>query len=110
MKIKTLHAHFLISTENYCNERIGFSVELENDETPELIVPLLRARAKAIVAHRDDKNGGVDKEFLQAYFDNLKAECSKYEKNLSILSADYRTKLNDADIFHLETNSNAIED
>lgn len=49
MRIKTVHAHFLISIGNYSNERIGFSVELEEGETPESIVPQLRERAIAIV-------------------------------------------------------------
>lgn len=45
MKIKTIHAHFLISSGDYCNERIGFSVELEADETVESVVAELRAKA-----------------------------------------------------------------
>lgn len=49
MKIKRLHAHFLISTGSYNNERIGFSVELDEDETVESVVSQLRERAKNIV-------------------------------------------------------------
>lgn len=49
MQIKQFHAHFLISIGNYSNERIGFSVELEGDETPEQVVGQLRERATAIV-------------------------------------------------------------
>ncbi|WP_168163391.1 hypothetical protein [Calothrix sp. 336/3] len=44
MKIKTVHAHFLVSTGNYNNERIGFSVVLD-EESPEQAVEILRERA-----------------------------------------------------------------
>lgn len=49
MQIKTVHAHFLISIGHYSNERIGFSVELEEGETPESVIPQLREKAKQIV-------------------------------------------------------------
>lgn len=49
MQIKLVHAHFLISVGNYSNERIGFSVELEEGETPESVIPQLREKAVAIV-------------------------------------------------------------
>lgn len=49
MQIKQVHAHFLISIGNYSNERIGFTVELEEGETPEQAVEQLRQRAIAIV-------------------------------------------------------------
>jgi hypothetical protein len=49
MKIKEVHAHFLISLGNYSNERIGFVVELETDETVESVVPRLRDKAKEVV-------------------------------------------------------------
>jgi|GEM_PF-2577594 hypothetical protein len=49
MKIKQVHAHFLISIGNYSNERIGFSVVLDENEQPEEIVSELRKKAAAIV-------------------------------------------------------------
>lgn len=49
MQIKIVHAHFLISIGNYSNERIGFSVELEEGETPESVIPQLREKAITIV-------------------------------------------------------------
>lgn len=52
MKIKTIHAHFLISTGNYNNERIGFSVELNDNESLEETVIQLRERAKKIVGRK----------------------------------------------------------
>ncbi len=42
MKIKRLHAPNLISTGNYNNERIGFSVELNEGESIESVVTSLR--------------------------------------------------------------------
>ena len=55
MKIKTLHAHFLISLGNYSNERVGFSVELDPDETIKEVVDQLREKAKlAVGASRHD--------------------------------------------------------
>ncbi|BAY89643.1 MULTISPECIES: hypothetical protein [unclassified Tolypothrix] len=52
MKIKTIHAHFLISTGNYSNERIGFSVELYDNDSLEETVINLRERAKKIVGRK----------------------------------------------------------
>lgn len=49
MNIKQIHAHFLISTGNYCNERIGFTVELDEGEAPETVVQTLREKAIALV-------------------------------------------------------------
>jgi hypothetical protein len=49
MKIKEVHAHFLISIGNYSNERIGFVVELETGETVEDVIPKLRDKAKEVV-------------------------------------------------------------
>jgi small-conductance mechanosensitive channel len=49
MKIKQVHAHFLISIGNYSNERIGFSVELDENETPEEAIKILRIKAAEIV-------------------------------------------------------------
>ena len=45
MKIKTLHAHFLISITSYNNERVGFSVELDEDESIESAVSELRRKS-----------------------------------------------------------------
>jgi hypothetical protein len=55
MQIKSVHAHFLISIGNYSNERIGFTVELENGETPEDVVPILRDKARQIVGQPADE-------------------------------------------------------
>lgn len=55
MQIKQVHCHFLISIGNYSNERIGFSVELDENETPEQVVQELRERAKQIVGQPADE-------------------------------------------------------
>lgn len=55
MKIRQVHAHFLISVGNYSNERIGFTVELEEGETPEEIIPQLRDKARTIVGRPADE-------------------------------------------------------
>jgi hypothetical protein len=61
MKIKRLHASFLISTGSYNNERIGFSVELESGETIESVVDHLRERAITIIG-----------QTAQQYYDNIR--------------------------------------
>lgn len=54
MKINQIHAHFLISIGNYSNERIGFTVELGEGESPEQAVAELRQKAIAIVGKSAD--------------------------------------------------------
>jgi|SRR5919202_3538102 hypothetical protein len=55
MQIKQVHAHFLISIGNYSNERIGFTVELDEGESLEQAVAKLREKAKAIVGQPADE-------------------------------------------------------
>lgn len=54
MKITQLHAHFLVSIGRYSNERIGFSVTLDENETPEGVVPALRDRVRSLVGKPAD--------------------------------------------------------
>ena len=49
MKIKTIHAHFHQSLGNCNSERIGFTVEVEEDDNLEKIVEQLRNRASEII-------------------------------------------------------------
>ncbi|MEH2069155.1 MAG: hypothetical protein V7K47_13510 [Nostoc sp.] len=49
MKIKLVHAHFLISIGDYSNERVGFTVELEEGETVKDVVATLRQQAVTAV-------------------------------------------------------------
>nr|WP_322711765.1 hypothetical protein [Nostoc sp. ChiSLP03a]MDZ8213008.1 hypothetical protein [Nostoc sp. ChiSLP03a] len=81
MKIKTIHAHFLISIGNYSNERIGFSVELDETESIESTVEELRERAKKIV--------GKKAEDLYDEKSKLWRECTELEKKLNTLRKEW---------------------
>ncbi|MEH1810903.1 MAG: hypothetical protein V7K26_00180 [Nostoc sp.] len=77
MRIKTFHAHFSLSLGNYNSERIGFAVELDDNETPEEVVITLRERAKNIVGKK-----------AQDYYsdrDGLQNECRTLERKLQLL-------------------------
>ncbi len=81
MKIKTVHAHFLIQLKSYAHERIGFSVKLEDGETPEQIIPELRNKAIQIIGKRtsdlyDEKN-------------SLEIKCSELEYKLEVLRKEW---------------------
>jgi len=54
MNIRQIHAHFLISIGNYSNERIGFTVELDEGENPVEVVESLRQTAREIVGKSAD--------------------------------------------------------
>lgn len=54
MKIKQIHAHFLISIGNYSNERIGFTVDLEEDDFLDDVVSSLRKKAKELIGESAD--------------------------------------------------------
>lgn len=81
MKIKTLHAHFLISIGNYSNERIGFSVELEQGDSIHEVVDHLRERAKNAV--------GKTRDGLYEERRKLSNECSELEDRLSKLRKEW---------------------
>ncbi|MEH1992350.1 hypothetical protein [Nostoc sp.] len=81
MKIKTIHAHFLISIGSYSNERIGFSVELDEAESIESTVEELRERAKRIV--------GKKAEDLYEERSKMWRECAELEKKLNTLRKEW---------------------
>ena len=81
MKIKTIHAHFLISIGSYSNERIGFSVELGEGESVESTVEVLRQKAKRIV--------GKKAEDLYDERSKLWRECTELEKKLDALRKEW---------------------
>ncbi len=81
MKIKLLHAHFLISTENYCNEKIGFTVELEEGETANEVVAKLREQAIEIV-------GPKAREIYQEKWD-AERSCKKIKAELATLREEW---------------------
>ena len=55
MKIKLVHAHFLISIGDYSNERVGFTVELEEGETVQSVVDDLRQQAITAVGPKSEE-------------------------------------------------------
>ncbi|MEH2085986.1 hypothetical protein [Nostoc sp.] len=81
MQIKTFHAHFLLQTDSSNQERIGFSVILDEDETPEQVVPILRQKAINIVG----------KKAYDFYQDRriLRDECNHLEKKLELLRKEW---------------------
>ncbi|MBG1267765.1 hypothetical protein [Nostoc sp. WHI] len=81
MKIKLIHAHFLISIGDYSNERIGFTGELEPGETVAEAVE--KARKDAVEAV-----GPKAQEFYQKKHD-LRAECNEIERRLAILRREW---------------------
>ncbi len=81
MEIKLVHAHFLISVGNYSNERIGFTVQLDEGEIPEEVVPILRDKARQIVGQPADALYG------EKY--KLESACKELEKRLSKLREEW---------------------
>ena len=55
MKIKLVHAHFLISIGDYSNERVGFTVELEENDTVTSVVDDLRQQAITAVGPKSEE-------------------------------------------------------
>ncbi|MCC5622813.1 hypothetical protein [Nostoc sp. CHAB 5715] len=55
MKIKFVHAHFLISIGDYSNERVGFTVELEEGDTVTSVVNHLRQQAITAVGPKSEE-------------------------------------------------------
>ena len=55
MKIKLVHAHFLISMGDYSNERVGFTAELEESDTVESAVAEMREKAIAAIGPKSEE-------------------------------------------------------
>jgi len=81
MKLKELHAHFLISIGEYCNERIGFVVRLDDEDKAEEIVAKLREKARSIV--------GPDRDTLYAKRNRLQGDCNALEAKLKRLVEEW---------------------
>lgn len=81
MKIKLVHAHFLISIGDYSNERIGFTVEPEDEETLEQVVAVLRAEAIKVV--------GTKANELYDARSILQKECYALEKKLTKVRSEW---------------------
>lgn len=76
MKIKLVHAHFLISIGSYSNERIGFTVELDESEDAAQAVSELREHARAIVGKPADELYG-EKQNLEHAIRELERKLGK---------------------------------
>ena len=80
MKIKLVHAHFLISIGDYSNERIGFTVELEEGETVTSVVDDLRQQAITAVGpkseelYRQNRQLRVENRELEEKMNKLRSE------------------------------------
>lgn len=82
MKIKQVHAHFLVSTGNYGNERIGFTVELSDDDNLEQVVEELRNKAIELI--------GKDAETQYQYRRKLQFEVNKLDRQLEEARQEYQ--------------------
>lgn len=81
MKIKRLHAHFLITTDNYNNERVGFSVELSEGENVKEVVEVLRVKAVEAIGESADN--------LLRKRRDLSWECKELEAKLSKIRQEW---------------------
>ncbi|MEH2261024.1 hypothetical protein [Nostoc sp.] len=81
MKVKLIHAHFLISIGDYSNERIGFTVEPEDGDTVDSIVSTLRTEAKKAVGPKADE--------LYDAQSSLRNECYALEKKLTKVRSEW---------------------
>lgn len=55
MEIKTVHYSALINLGDYNNEKVGFTAEIGEDETPEQAVEALREKVKSIAGENAEK-------------------------------------------------------
>ena len=81
MIINQIHSHFLIPIGHYSNERIGFSVSLEEGESVEEAVAELRKKAAAIVGRP------AEELYEQKY--QAERECREIENRLSKLRKEW---------------------
>ncbi len=90
MEIKLIHAHFLISTGDYCNERIGFTVEPGEGESTTKIVKELREHAIGLIGPKA-KDLYDEKWALQNSCKKLRLELAQlrdeWEKTAEFLKA-----------------------
>ncbi|MGF1989113.1 MAG: hypothetical protein RMY62_014740 [Nostoc sp. ZfuVER08] len=81
MKIKTVHAFFVLNLNNSNKEKIGFTVSLDEGETPESVVPQLREQAVKIV--------GKSAYAMYTERADLETECEQLEKRLNLLRKEW---------------------
>jgi hypothetical protein len=81
MKIEKLHAHFLITTDSYNNERVGFTVTLDEGEDTTKVVELLRIRACNAI--------GESADALSSKRRTLSYNCDNLQKKLDKLREEW---------------------
>jgi predicted nuclease with TOPRIM domain len=81
MKIKLVHAHFLISIGDYSNERVGFTAQLEEGEKVSDVVATLRQQAVEAVGHKA-------KELYEQKW-QLEKDCQRLESKLNQLRSEW---------------------
>lgn len=92
MKIKQIHAHFLYSTGNYCNERIGFTVEIDQEtESIEAVVAALRLQARSVVGQPADDHYSEQQQAEYAAR-NAKAKLDKLRQEWEATAAFLRAQ------------------
>lgn len=74
MKIKTVHYSALINVGNYNNEKIGFTADIEENETVESTIEALRLKVKEV--------GGVDAERLYSEIRDKRQELRELERKV----------------------------
>lgn len=74
MKIKTVYYSALINLGNYSNEKIGFTADIEENETVESTIEALRLKVKEV--------GGVDAERLYSEIRDKRQELRELERKV----------------------------
>lgn len=86
MEIKRLHAHFMISTGNYNNERVGYSVELNEGESIEEVVTNLREKAIKAIGPSAQEFYDRTREFKREYL-HLEEKLNRLRKEWDATAA-----------------------
>lgn len=81
MKIEKLHAHFLITTDSYNNERVGFTVALDEEDDTKEVVEQLRVKACSAIGESAEKLGERRRK--------LYSDCNKLEAKLDKLRKEW---------------------
>lgn len=74
MKIKTVHYSALINLGNYNNEKIGFTADIEENETVESAIEALRLKVKEM--------GGVDADKMYSEIRDKRQELRELERKV----------------------------
>lgn len=81
MKIKTIHYSALLNLGNYSNEKIGFTAELEEDETVEEVIEALKQKV--------EENGGQNAEEIYSNIYQGRNDLREIEKKINKARAEW---------------------